>query len=243
MKIRFFFLLLMIAAPLLAGCTPAVDWGPSEVLDLNAVPSSGVAGCPVLGDISVSSDQITFSTGFELHKPLPEEALHGHDETADGSTAGFALAGVVLVGVAARTESEQDLYSILPASSVVRIAKRADELTAIDNVSFDGVTLPQASFECGSAHCHTEVKVTFVVCWDDPVTGARAYQILDVAMETPTSSSDGCPVVDGPGGDTATLLRANAPLLDAFTSTSESFELLGVPKDWASWIDEELPRP
>ena len=82
------------------------------------------------------------------------------------------------------------------ASEPVRVAKTASEIQNPENVYFENVLMainpppPSSAFERWWGGVHP----TFVVCWDHPETGWRAYQVLtpNIMYADEASNHPGC---------------------------------------------------
>ena len=91
------------------------------------------------------------------------------------------------------------------------------------------------------------IRPTFVVCWDDPHTGQRAYQFLlpDIYRRRGKFPPD-CEPVNKDDWHHAWHLRVWVPLLDkhaVLMGIQEGVSVVPARDDWPAWIDEVLPRP
>ena len=186
-------------------------------------------GCPFFGEIEAFPNQLSVSCGYRV------ESLPREDRFLDD----YDFTGVVLLLIATQERTvvgnpEPHLSDVVPESGVVsepvRVAKTASEIEDPENVYFENVLMainppPLSSpFE----RWWGGVRPTFVVCWDHPETGQRAYQDIEIniiyAGTDEASNQPGCDKIRG--ADYIQTLGASLPILDIRTE-----------------IDEVLPRP
>lgn len=130
-------------------------------------------GCPLFGEIEAFPNLLSVSCGYRV------EALPREDRFFDD----YDFTGVVLLLVATRERTmigNSEARSTVVASKVVRVAKTAAEIENPENVYFENVLVainppPSSPFERWWGAVHP----TFVVCWDHPQTGWRAYQFIE----------------------------------------------------------------
>ena len=194
------------------------SWWDSRISDRSARSAGYDLGCSLFGEIEVFPNLLSVSCGYRVDG-LPRE-----DRFFDN----YDFTGVVLLlsTTQERTVIGSGAHSTVVASKVVRVAKTAAEIQNPKIVYFENVLMPinppplSSPFERWWGGVHP----TFVVCWDHPETGQRAYQFIE---------SDGM--------DEA----KNHPGCDKFRDTDYiqtldvSFPLLDIRDD----IDEVLPRP
>ena len=130
-------------------------------------------GCSLFGEIEVFPNQLSVSCGYRMERLVREDRLIDN----------FDFTGVVLLLIATQKRTvigNNDAHLTVVASKVVRIAKTVAEIEHPENVYFENVLMPinppppSAPFERWWGGVHP----TFVVCWDHPETGRRAYQFL-----------------------------------------------------------------
>ena len=144
----------------------------------------------------------------------------------------YDFTGVVLLLIATqeRTVIGTEAYSTVVASKPVRVAKTASEIEDPENVYFENVLMainpppPSSPFDRWWGGVHP----TFVVCWDHPETGQRAYQFLEPHIALASSYE----ARNHPGCD-------NFRDTDYIQTLDVSFPHLDIRAD----IDEVLPRP
>ena len=215
-------------------------------------------GCPLFGEIEAFPNQLSVSCGYRVES-LPREDRFFDD---------YEFTGVVLLLIATQERivvgtGEKPFVVVLKpgvvfkaksavVSEPVRVAKTASEIEDPENVYFENVLMainppPLSSpFERWWGAVHP----TFVVCWDDPETDWRAYQVL-----TPNiMSADADEARNQPGCDN---FRDTDYIqtLDVYLPTvgTRTRSMLGVPRviiprsasleNWTDWVDEVLPRP
>jgi hypothetical protein len=200
-------------------------------------------GCPLFGEIEAFPNLLSVSCGYRAES-LPRE---------DWSLDDYDFTGVVLLLIATqeRTVVGKEAYSSVVASKPVRVAKTASEIQNPENVYFENVLMainpppPSSPFERWWGGVHP----TFVVCWDHPETGVRAYRVL-----TPTIMyADADEASNHPGCD---KIRDTGYIhtLDVYLPTGGErgrfmFSMWrlatgpSAPENWTDWVDEVLPRP
>ncbi len=194
-------------------------------------------GCSLFGEIEAFPNQLGVSCGYRV-------------ESLDWSLDDYDFAGVVLLLIATQERTviggdDAPFVEVLGpgivfrtssavVSEPVRVAKTASEIQNPENVYFENVLMainppPLSSpFERWWGGVHP----TFVVCWDDPETDWRAYQVL-----TPTiMSADADEASNHPGCD---KLRDT----DYIQTLVEGIEGPLARENWRDWVDEVLPRP
>jgi hypothetical protein len=179
-------------------------------------------GCPLFGEIEAFPNLLSVSCGYRAES-LPRE---------DWSLDDYDFTGVVLLLIATqeRTVVGKEAYSSVVASKPVRVAKTASEIQNPENVYFENVLMainpppPSSPFERWWGGVHP----TFVVCWDHPETGLRAYQFLEPHIALASSYE----ARNHPGCD-------NFRDTDYIQTLDVSFPHLDIRAD----IDEVLPRP
>ena len=129
-------------------------------------------GCPLYGEIEAFPNLLNVSCGYSVES-LPREDIDNYDFT-----------GVVLLLVATQERTvvgNPEAHSSVVASEEVLAAKTAAEIQHPEHVYFENVLMainpppPSSPFERWWGGVHP----TFVVCWDHPETGLRAYQFLE----------------------------------------------------------------
>ena len=180
-------------------------------------------GCPLFGEIEATPNQLRVSCGYRV------ESLPREDRFFDN----FDFTGVVLLLIATQERTvigNSEAHSTVVASKPVRVAKTAAEIQNPENVYFENVLMainpppPSAAFERWWGAVHP----TFVVCWDHPETGLRAYQFIE---------SD----IRHAGTDEA----RNHPGCDNFRDTDyiQTLDVSFLHLDIRDDIDEVLPLP
>ena len=211
-------------APSLHNNTPGVNatahtwswwsyWHPSADYNL---------GCSLFGEIEAFPNQLRVSCGYRV------ESLQREDRFFDN----YDFTGVVLLLEATQERTvigNPEAYSTVTVSKIVQVAKTAAEIEHPEKVYFENVLMPinppplSSPFE----RWWGGVRPTFVVCWDHPETGQRAYQ--DIEINIIHASRDEA---------------RNHPDCDKirdtdYIQTLGSFRSLGRRR----YIDEVLPRP
>ena len=220
-----------------------------------------VGGCPLFGEIEATPNQLRVSCGYRVES-LPRE---------EGFLDDYDFTGVVLLLIARQERiviggDAKPLSVVLSAvpepvvfktssvvvSEPVRVAKTASEIEDPENVYFENVLMainpppPSSPFERWWGAVHP----TFVVCWDDPETDWRRYQVLTPnimhASRDEARNHPGCDKLR----DTDYIQTLDVYLPTVGTRTRS---MLGVPRvviprsasleNWTDWVDEVLPRP
>ena len=128
-------------------------------------------GCPLFGEIEAFPNLLSVSCGYRVES-LPREDIDNYEFT-----------GVVLLLIATQERTvigNSEASSSVVVSKTVRAAKTAAEIQHPENVYFENVLMPinppppSSPFERWWGGVH----LNFVVCWDHPQTGLRAYQVL-----------------------------------------------------------------
>ena len=215
-------------------------------------------GCPLFGEIEVFPNQLSVSCGYRVES-LPREDRFFDD---------YDFTGVVLLLIVTQERivvgtGEAPFVKVLGpglvvsttsavVSKPVRVAKTAAEIENPENVYFENVLMainpppPSSPFERWWGAVHP----TFVVCWDDPETDWRRYQVLTPnimhASRDEARNHPGCDKLR----DTDYIQTLDVYLPTVGTRTRS---MLGVPRviiprsssleNWTDWVDEVLPRP
>ncbi len=183
-------------------------------------------GCSLFGEIDATPNQLRVSCGYRV------ESLPRKDRFLDNLD-NYDFTGVVLLLIATQERTvigNSEAHSTVVASKTVRVAKTASEIQNPENVYFENVLMainppPLSSpFERWWGGVHP----TFVVCWDDPETGLRAYQFLEPYIALASAYE----VRNQPGCD-----NFNNPYF--IQTLGVSFLIFDIRDD----IDEVLPRP
>ena len=232
------------------------SWGDALLSEDSSIAFAGYdLGCSLYGEIEASPDQLRVSCGYRLAEPLPRLAKHqdGFNEIEDQAIDAFQFSGIVLLLIATQERTvlgKDEADSTVVASEPVRVAKTAAEVQSPENASFENVTIPidPPGFSGMFQRWWGGVHPTFIVCWDHPETGQRAYQFLKPSIIHQTEYE----VADHPHcdyfKDTASLQTLSVwwPLLDEHARSMGMLHGINVipdPKNWTDWIDEVLPRP
>ena len=165
------------ATPFVGGTAHTWSWWDSRISE-RSIPSAGYdLGCPLFGEIDATPNQLRVSCGYRVESlPRKDRFLDNLDH--------YDFTGVVLLLIATQERTvigNSEAHSTVVASKPVRVAKTAAEIQSPENVYFENVLmainppLPSSPFERWWGGVHP----TFVVCWDDPETGLRAYQFLE----------------------------------------------------------------
>ena len=172
------------------------SWSEGQLVELvSANIADSDAGCPISGEIEATPTEIRLSCGYQMSDPLPRQASHwewdgkiihpvGHSSRKeDQSIDAFEFTGVVLLLVAMQDRvvpGQGERYAASLTAEPLRVVKTAAEVESPENILFENVLIPidvpalSGPFErWWGARCPT-----FVVCWDHPPTGQRAYQFL-----------------------------------------------------------------
>ena len=184
-------------------------------------------GCSLFGEIDATPNQLSVSCGYRAES-LPRE---------DWSLDDYDFTGVVLLLIATQERivvGNSEAHLSVVVSKPVRVAKTAAEIQNPENVYFENVLIainappPSSPFERWWGGVHP----TFVVCWDHPETGVRAYRVL-----TPTIMyADADEARNHPGCD---KIRDT----DYIQTLVEGIEGPLALENWRDWVDEVLPRP
>ena len=210
--------------PLVNATAHTWSWWDSRLLGGIRLPRADYnLGCSLFGEIEATPNQLRVSCGYRV------EGLPREDSFLDN----FEFTGVVLLLITTQERTvigKPDTYSTVVASEPVRVAKTAAEIQNPENVYFENVLIainpppPSSPFE----RWWGGVQPTFIVCWDHPETGLRAYQVLDIniiyAGTDEARNHPGCDKIRDT--DYIQTLGASLPILD-------------IRDD----IDEVLPRP
>ena len=231
------------------------SWSAGQVVELiSADFADHDAGCPILGEIEATPTEIRLSCGYQMSAPLPRLAIHweGGNRIEDQSIDTFEFTGVVLLLVAMQDRvapGQGEGYAATLTAEPLRVVKTAAEVESPENVLFENVLIPIDAPVPSSAFDRWwgAIHPTFVVCWDDPHTGQRAYQFLlpDIYRRRANFPPD-CEPVNKDEWHHAWRLRVWAPLLDkhaVLMGIQEGVSVVPARDDWPDWIDEVLPRP
>ena len=166
------------ATPFAGGTAHTWSWWDSRISDRDAFASADYnLGCSLFGEIDATPNQLRVSCGYRV------DALPRKDRFLDNLD-NYEFTGVVLLLIATQERTvigNSEAHSTVVASETLRVAKSAAEIQSPENVYFENVLmpinppLPSAAFERWWGAVHP----TFVVCWDHPETGQRAYQVLE----------------------------------------------------------------
>ena len=239
------------------------SWSEGQLIELSsAALADSDAGCPILGEIEATPTEIRLSCGYQMSDPLPRQASHwewdgkiihpvGHSSRKeDQSIDAFEFTGVVLLLVAMQDRvapGQGEGYAAALTAEPLRVVKTAAEVESPENVVFEDVLIPiEAPAPSGPfERWWGAILPTYVVCWDDPHTGQRAYQFLlpDIYNRRANFPSDCEPINDD---CRAWRLRVWSPLLDKHAQRMgirQGVSVVPSRDDWTDWIDEVLPRP
>ena len=239
------------------------SWSEGQLIELvSANLADFDAGCPILGEIEATPTEIRLSCGYQMSDPLPDQASHSEDDgkmshplgyssrKEDQSIEAFEFTGVVLLLVAMQhrvVPGQGERYAATVTAEPLRVVKTAAEVESPENVVFEDVSIPiDAPAPSGPfERWWGAILPTFVVCWDDPHTGQRAYQFLlpDIYNRRANFPSDCEPINDD---CRAWRLRVWSPLLDKYAvrmGIRQGVSVVPDREDWTDWIDEVLPRP
>ena len=169
-------------APSLHNNTPVVNatahtwsWWGNRISERRARSADYNLGCPLFGEIEATPNLLSVSCGYSVEELPREYRPFGSDD----------FTGVVLLLATTQERTvigNPEAPSTVAVSKVVRVAKTAAEIENPENVYFENVLIaidppPLSSpFE----RWWGAVRPTFVVCWDRPETGQRAYQFLEI---------------------------------------------------------------
>ncbi|MCZ6679389.1 MAG: HEAT repeat domain-containing protein [Candidatus Poribacteria bacterium] len=248
------------------------DWTWGEYGGISLPGSSFIGyhlGCLRFGEVEGTPHHVQFSCGYSLTEALPRHAKHysGRD-IDDGPLEGFEFTGVVLVAYATQFQFEPDPDRDavrVSVSDILRVAKTAEEIGNPQEIFFENVLLEVQYPAAPNAleRCCGEVNPSFILCWDNPQTGQRAYQLMRPQLYTGKNQLGVTADVVLPACETFTHpllqyqfiqgLSVGWPLLDQYipcqTLIREFLPLpqhggwLLLPENYARWIDEALPRP
>ena len=205
------------------------SWWDSQISDHRARSAGYDLGCPLFGEIEAFPNQLSVSCGYRVES-LPR---------ADWFSDDYDFTGVVLLLVTTQERTvdparfaktiEELVRVAKTAVEPVRVAKTAAEIQNPKVVYFENILMPITSPLPSSPldRWWGAVHPTFVVCWDRPETGERAYQFIesDIMHVDEVSNHPGCDEIR----DT-----------DGIHALEVSFPLLGI-RDYE--IDGVLPRP
>ena len=195
------------------------SWWDSHISERRARSAGYDLGCSLFGEIEAFPNLLSVSCGYRV------ESLPREDTFVDN----YDFTGVVLLLVATQERTvigDPEAHSTVVASETLRVAKTAAEIEDPENVYFENVLMainpppPSAVFERWWGAVHP----TFIVCWDDPETGQRAYQFIESDGIDEAKNHPGCDKIRDT--DYIQTLDVSFPLLDIRTE-----------------IDEVLPRP
>ena len=203
-----------------------------------------VGGCPLFGEIEAFPNLLSVSCGYRVES-LPR---------ADWFSDDYDFTGVVLLLIATQERmviGKDGTESTVVASKPVRVAKAAAEIQNPEHVYFENVLMainpPPASspFERWWGGVHP----TFVVCWDHPQTGWRAYQVLtpNIMYADEASNHPGCDKIRDTGY--IHTLEVYLPTIgERAWSMGGGLAVAGIlgppaPENWTDWVDQVLPRP
>ena len=241
------------------------SWSEGQLIELvSANLADSDAGCPILGEIEATSTEIRLSCGYQMSDPLPSLATHWEDDgklihplghssrKEDQSIDAFDFTGVVLLLVAMQdrvTPGQGKGYAAAVTAEPLRVVKTAAEVESPENVLFENVLIPMDAPVPSGAFDRWwgAIHPTFVICWDDPHTGQRAYQFLlpDIYRRRGTFPPE-CEPVNKDDWHHAWQLRVWEPLLDKHAvrmGIQEGVSVVPSRDNWTDWIDEVLPRP
>ena len=241
------------------------SWSEGQLVELvSANLADSDAGCPILGEIEATPTEIRLSCGYQMSDPLPRLATHWEDDgklvhplghssrKEDQSIDAFEFTGVVLLLVAMQdrvTPGQGKGYAAAVTAEPLRVVKTAAEVESPENVLFENILIPMDAPVPSGAFDRWwgAIHPTFVICWDDPHTGQRAYQFLlpDIYRRRGTFPPE-CEPVKKDNWYHAWQLRVWDPLLDKHTvrmGIQEGVSVVPSRDNWTDWIDEVLPRP
>ena len=150
------------------------SWWDSRISERRARSAGYDLGCSLFGEIEAFPNLLSVSCGYRV------ESLPREDTFIDN----YDFTGVVLLLVATQERTvigNSEAHSTVVVSETLRVAKTAAEIENPKIVYFENVLMPinppppSAAFERWWGAVHP----TFVVCWDDPETGVRAYQFIE----------------------------------------------------------------
>ena len=242
--------------PLINSSVYTWSWSEGQLVELiSAALADSDAGCPILGEIEATPIEIRLSCGYQMSEPLPRQAVHwaeGGNWIEDQSIDAFEFTGVVLLLVAMQDRvapGQGEGYAAALTAEPLRVVKTAAEVKSPESVIFENVLIPMdAPVPSGAfERWWGAILPTFVVCWDDPHTGQRAYQFLlpDISSRRRSSFEPDCNVFKEEPYHVESL-RVWSPLLDRHAvrmGVKEGVSVVPTRDDWTDWIDEVLPRP
>jgi hypothetical protein len=239
------------------------SWSAGQLVELVSADSANSdTGCPILGEIEATPTEIRLSCGYQMSEPLPRQAKHwekrdnwmwesGYIE--DRSIDAFEFTGVVLLLVAMQDRvapGQDEGYAAALTAEPLRVVKTAAEVESPENVLFENVSIPMDAPAPSGAfeRWWGAILPTFVVCWDDPPTGQRAYQFLlpDIVSRRRRSSVEPDCNVFKEKPYHVERLRVWWPLLDKHAVSlgiKQGASVVPTRDNWTDWIDEVLPRP
>lgn len=232
------------------------SWSEGQLVELiSAALADSDVGCPILGEIEATPTEIRLSCGYQMSEPLPRQAIHweeGGNWIEDQSIDAFEFTGVVLLLVAMQDRiapGQGEGYAAVVAGEPLRFVKTAAEVQSPENILFEDVLIPM-DFPVPSGPFERwwgAIRPTFVVCWNDPHTGQRAYQFLlpDISNRRRSSFEPDCDVFKEEPYYVESL-QVWSPLLDRhakYMGIREGTSVLPARENWPPWIDEVLPRP
>ena len=232
------------------------SWAEGQLVELvSAALADSDAGCPILGEIEATPTEIRLSCGYQMSEPLPRRAIHwdaNDNWIEDQSIDAFEFTGVVLLLVAMQDRvapGQGEGYAAALTAEPLRVVKTAAEVESPENVLFENVLIPMDAPVPSGAFDRWwgAIHPTFVVCWDDPHTGQRAYQFLlpDILNRRRSSFEPDCDVFKEEPYHVESL-QVWSPLLDkhaVLMGIQEGVSVVPARADWTDWIDEVLPRP
>lgn len=225
-------------------------WGDSNATENKSVAFVGYdQGCSQFQELADVEGGVSYRVGFALQKSAADRLKHydgsaNQEAVDDGSLAGYAVVGTVLLISAAKEQFDAQGDSITtPLAPILRVAgARPGSAT---EASFTGSLNVPGGNPCAPADrlCRAKVEPTFVVVWQQAETGVRAYQFLRPQKQAlhlfePGHHSD-CPVRSEAEFSFRQGLGVAWPLRQDF---AVSLEGAPEPSRWTGWIDEVLPR-
>ena len=241
------------------------SWSEGQLIELDSANIADFdAGCPILGEFEVTPTEIRLSCGYQMSDPLPDQASHSERDgkmshplgyssrKEDQSIEEFEFTGVVLLLVAMQhrvVPGQGERYAAALTAEPLRVVKTAAEVESPENVVFEDVSIPiDAPAPSGAfERWWGVIRPTFVICWDHPHTGQRAYQfLLPDIYRSRGKIPPKCTPVKKDNWYHAWYLGVWAPLLDKYAvrlGIEEGVSVVPDREDWTDWIDEVLPRP
>ena len=232
------------------------SWSEGQLIELvSADLADSDAGCPILGEIEATPTEIRLSCGYQTSWPLPRQAIHWEDDgklshpvgyssrKEDQSIDTFEFTGVVLLLVAMQhrvVPGQGERYAAALTAEPLRVVKTAAEVESPENVLFENVLIPMDAPAPSGAfeRWWGAILPTFVVCWDDPPTGQRAYQFLlpDIASRRRSIFEPDCDVFKELPYHVERL-KVWAPLLDKHAKLMGIKEGVSVVPSRHDWTD------